>query len=74
MARRDKRGRRIGHNWWRVYNCTLLLDARHAREALRENGGGLQMEDDEFALAYPQPTLKAFLIANAGMSTDPDNN
>ncbi len=72
MARRDRRGRRIGYNWWREYNCGLLLDARHAREAQRENGEGLQMEDEEFAARYPVPTLKAFLIENAGMNREPN--
>lgn len=36
-------------------------DARDAWEALRESEECMQMEDDEFAEAYPPPTLKQWM-------------
>jgi len=72
--RRDKRGRRIGRNWWREMNCeqwwraTLDWEEQREREAL-----GYETEMREFEQAHPRPNLKSFLLANAGMATeDPD--
>ena len=65
--RRDKRGRRIGHNWWREWNVDSLRAADHAwwmdREAV---ASGYATEEAEYDAAHPRPTLKAFLISNAG--------
>lgn len=73
VVRRDKRGRRIGRNWWREYNCELLLDATLIWEGQCEVAAmGYATEMAEFAELHPRPTLKAFLLANAGMSTQPD--
>lgn len=71
--RRDRRGRRIGYNWWREYNCSILLDAEltWARQA-EASTHGYTTEMMEYAAEHPRPTLKAFLIANKGMSTEPD--
>lgn len=70
-ARRDKRGRRIGYNWWREYNCNLLLDATLAWERQCEEVAiGYATETAEFARDFPRPNLKDFLVANAGMNTE----
>lgn len=66
--RRDSLGRRIGYNWWREYNCTLLLDAALVWEAQAEaetNGWATEMA--EFLETHPRPTLKQYLILNKGM-------
>ena len=69
LERRDKRGRRIGRNWWREMNCALLLDASLAWERQCENVAyGYKTETAEYAHAHPRPNLKAFLIANKGMN------
>lgn len=65
MERRDSLGRRIGYNWWREYNVTILRDAEAAWQSLY--GTNHQMEHDEFCLIHPRPTLKALLLGNAGM-------
>lgn len=68
MPRLDKRGRRIGYNWWREYNCSMLLDATLTweRDAEQETHGyGTEMA--EYREAHPMPTLKSFLLANAGI-------
>ncbi len=41
-------------------------DARDAREALRECGEAMQMEDSEFDEAYPAVTFKQWLIERGG--------
>lgn len=64
LERRDKRGRRIGYNWWREYNTAIVRDHNDAVAALAETNH--QMEPDEFREAHPLLTLKATLIANAG--------
>jgi hypothetical protein len=46
-------------------------DARDARDMLRESGEFMQMEDDDFAAAYPPVTFKAWLIGNAGRNRLP---
>ncbi len=70
--RRDKRGRRIGYNWWRTHICDLLFAAEtvwlNDREAVAL---GYATEMEEYARDNPRPTLKAFLIEQAGMHTDP---
>lgn len=67
-VRRDKRGRRIGRNWWREYNCDLLFHADAAWQAKREAECiGYTTEEREFAMSNPRPTLKEFLLANAGI-------
>lgn len=70
--RRDTRGRRIGYNWWREYNCSLLLDATLVWEReCEEVALGYPTETAEFAESHPRPTLKAFLLANKGMNAEP---
>jgi hypothetical protein len=69
VERRDKRGRRIGYNWWREYNCAILLDASLTWERQCEEVAiGYPTEIAEYAAEHPRPTLKAFLIANRGMN------
>lgn len=69
-VRRDRRGRRIGHNWWREYNCSILLDATLVWEAAAEAEAiGYDTEIAAYAENHPRPTLKNFLLANAGMNT-----
>jgi hypothetical protein len=73
QPRRDKRGRRIGYNWWREYNCSLLLDATLTWERDCEAVAiGYDTETAEYAQHTPRPTLKAFLLANAGMNEPPE--
>lgn len=72
MDRRDKRGRRIGYNWWREYNCTLLLDATIVWDRECESNTSMyDTEVEEFRRLNPPPNLKDFLIANKGMSRQP---
>lgn len=67
-VRRDRRGRRIGRNWWREYNCSLLLDATLTWESQCEEATSLyETEVAEYAAANPRPNLKDFLLRNAGM-------
>lgn len=74
MARLDRRGRRIGYNWWREYNCSLLLDATLTWEAQAEAESlGYDTELAEYAEAHPRPNLKAFLKHNKGMNTEPEH-
>lgn len=71
--RRDRRGRRIGSNWWREYNTSLLLDASLTWERQCEAVAiGYATEIREYAEANPRPTLKQFLLHNKGMNTNPD--
>lgn len=71
--RRDKRGRRIGYNWWREYNCSLLLDATLTWERQCEEVAiGYATEIAEYAELHPRPTLKNFLLANKGINTEPE--
>ena len=81
-VRRDKRERRIGRNWWREYNCEILREAENAWQALKESGeaimttevagadfqtGFYQLSEAEYRKIRPRPTLKQFLLANAGI-------
>lgn len=69
-ARRDKRGRRIGYNWWREYNNSLLLDATLTWDRQCEAVAiGYATEIREYAEQNPRPNLKDFLIRNKGMNT-----
>jgi hypothetical protein len=85
-VRRDSRGRRIGHNWWREYNCQLLNEAETAWQVLKESGeaimttavagadfqtGYYQLSEAEYRKIRPRPTLKGFLLANKGIGTAP---
>ena len=80
--RRDKRGRRIGYNWWREMNVTQFRDADYAWHSLRESGLAIhsgsvagagynnayyQLSEEEFRELHPRPTLKELLIGNTGM-------
>lgn len=82
LTRRDKRGRIIGYNWWRDYNTTMLRDSTLAWESRRESGQSIgtdsvpgatpetayyQLSDSEYRSLHPRPTLKEFLLANAGI-------
>ena len=82
--RRDKRGRRIGYNWWREYTCSIYHPARTQWEVdfedtyysyypgiieverRRERRGG-RREVTDWLEDNPPPTLKAYLLANAGI-------
>lgn len=81
--RRDKRGRRIGYNWWRVYNCEALAAAEAAWQSRRESGEPIntdavagasydtayyQLTEAEYRALHPRPNLKDFLLQNAGMA------
>lgn len=85
--RKDKRGRRVGYNWWREYNMQGWSSAHAAWEHLRESGQPVhtgarhvagadgdtayyQLSDREYQAIHPRPTLKEFLIHNAGMGID----
>lgn len=71
--RLDRRGRRIGRNWWREYNCMLLLDATLTWERDCESVAlGYRTETLEYEALHPRPNLKAFLLANKGMNTEPE--
>lgn len=82
-VRRDRLGRRIGRNWWREYNCQLLAEAEAVWQARRESGdpilstavpgadhntGFNQLEDADYRRIHPRPTLREFLVSNAGFS------
>ena len=88
MPRLDKRGRRIGYNWWREYIMEMYAPARQAwedrfeaetnmtyhrgiiaTERRAERRGGRREVTDFIEVDYP-PTLKEYLLANAGMHQD----
>lgn len=83
-VRRDKRGRKIGHNWWREYNTSLWRDAHdawlHRRESSLPAFGAAgaahsdvccyQLSDREYRELYPEPTLREMLVANKGMNAE----
>lgn len=72
-VRRDKRGRRIGHNWWREMNVSLLWDATHLWETECEATAlGYDTEEAEFAASHPRPNLRQFLLANKGYAGPPE--
>lgn len=71
--RRDIRGRKVGHNWWREYNNDLLLYATLIWEQRCEEVAlGYDTEIAEYAEQHPRPNLKAFLLANKGIGTRPE--
>lgn len=79
--RYDSIGRRIGFNWWREYNRSILSVETAAWEALRESGEHIrgsvagaddgtvyyQLTDEQFRQLHPRPTLRTILEMNAGM-------
>lgn len=66
--RLDSRGRKIGRNWWREFNCDMLLTATLMWESDREaQCNGWATEEREFLETNPRPTLKQFLETNQGM-------
>jgi hypothetical protein len=67
MAHLDKRGRRIGRNWWREYIVDLWFCADQAwwREC-EQVAVGYETETQEFTLTHPRPTLKIFMMGMAG--------
>lgn len=86
-VRRDSRGRRIGRNWWREYNCEILSEAEAAWQALKESGeaimttsiagadyqtGYYQLSEAEYRQLRPRPTLKHLLVQNAGIGRERD--
>ena len=73
-GRRDSRGRRIGYNWWRSHNNALLLDATLIWERDSEVVAlGYATEIAEYVILHPRPTLKDFLIRNAGIGAEPED-
>lgn len=82
MTRCDKRGRRIGRNWWREYNMEIWRSAHDAWVQRREsdapafdaagaaNSGVCcyQLDDREYRELYPEPTLKEILVGNRGIN------
>lgn len=42
-------------------NVESYREWRHNWEEARENGEAVQMEDDDYAAAYPPPTFRAWL-------------
>lgn len=70
-VRRDKRGRRIGANWWRELIMSQYNAAWHDRDEREQDNH--QMEPAEFAAYWPKPRLKDFLVGNAGLWRDADD-
>lgn len=83
IERRDKRGRRIGRNWWREYVTEQWRHADDAWQALRESGQPIhtsavpgagydtahyQLTDSEFRTLHPRPLFKDFLLGYRGMA------
>lgn len=67
MARFDRRGRRIGHNWWREYNMAIFRETETARFERRETSLCYNLTDEEFVSQYPCLPLKQILIQNRGL-------
>lgn len=71
MARLDKRGRRIGYNWWRDHCVDIWFFADHAWQLARESVAyGYATEEREYALENPRPTFKQVLISEARIEQD----
>lgn len=69
QVRQDKRGRRIGRNWWREFNWGVWWEATQHWERQREEACiGYATEEAEFHALNPPPRFKDVLIANAGLS------
>lgn len=63
MEKRDKRGRRIGYNWWRSYIVDSWFFADHAWKLAREaETMGYATENKQYEEDHPRPTLKTFMI------------
>lgn len=71
MTMRDKRGRIIGRNWWREYNCELLhLATLTWEDQCEAYTKGYDTEREEYRREHPVPNLKHFLIHNKGMNQE----
>lgn len=67
MVRRDRRGRKIGYNWWREMIVDLWFNANAAWERdLESSALGYETEELEYKLDHPRPTLKGFMVNLAG--------
>lgn len=61
--RRDKRGRRIGYNWWRNHIVDMWFGMDEDWRAAREEVCiGYRTEELEYARDHPRPTLKKIMI------------
>lgn len=67
VVRRDKLGRRIGHNWWREWITDTLRCADQAWWLAQEAAtNGWPTEMAEYREQHPRPTLKVYLLQLAG--------
>lgn len=67
-VRRDRLGRRIGHNWWREYVWDQWHCAYHAWWLEAEAVAlGYATELAEYKLEHPTPTFKQFLVELSGV-------
>lgn len=65
MERRDRRGRRIGYNWWRDFVVSSWFSMDQVWLARREEYAfGYKTEEREFAETNPRPTLKVVMVTN----------
>lgn len=65
--RRDRRGRRIGHNWWREYVWNVWHAADHAWWLAAEDVTMLYATElADYRREHPRPTFKDCLIGLAG--------
>ncbi len=61
--RLNKRGHKIGHNWWREHIVSHWFSADHAWWLARESVAlGYETEEREYAEENPRPTLKKFMV------------
>jgi hypothetical protein len=66
ITRRDRRGRRIGRNWFRELAVSTWREAHDAWLLQREAVCiGYATEEREYAQLHPRPTFKATLIGLA---------
>jgi hypothetical protein len=62
-TRLDRRGRRIGHNWWREYVVQVWRDAHDAWWKQAEHETMLYATElAEYNLINPQPRFRDFLV------------
>lgn len=67
MERRDRIGRRIGHNWWREYVWNEWAAAYQAwRLGMELEATGYATEEAEYRQAHPSPKFRDYLVALAG--------
>jgi hypothetical protein len=65
--KRDKLGRRIGHNWWREFIMGHLTAASQVWWLEAETASnGWATELAEFHSLHPKPQLKVFLVGLKG--------